>query len=205
MSARAYSTSAWSLRVRKKNTNRRIVARDHHVPLVPAHIRVQLTHVLVVKFGDFQLHEHVAFEDPMVEHQIYKPVSVADEDALLACLETKTVAQFQQELLQPIEYSILEIRLAHHLPRPQTKKFEDVGITNCKAGLESLSANLDPRGQLLLVFREARTLEVETTDLSLEFAHRPVAPDALDLVKRALERIVNCDELVQVSKRQRAN
>jgi hypothetical protein len=30
-------------------------------------------------------------------------VSVADEDTLLAGLEAKTVAQFQQELLQPIE------------------------------------------------------------------------------------------------------
>jgi hypothetical protein len=65
-------------------------------------------------------------------------VSVGDEDALLASLEAKAVAQFQQEFLQPIEYSILEIRLA----------------------------------------QEARTLEVQTTDLPLELAHRPAAPVA---------------------------
>jgi hypothetical protein len=39
----------------------------------------------------------------MVEHQIYEPVSVANEDALLASLETKAVPQFQQKVLQPIE------------------------------------------------------------------------------------------------------
>ena len=62
-----------------------------------------MTHVLVAELGDFQLHQHVAFENPMVEHQVHKPVSVADEDALLASLEAKTVTQFQQEILQPIE------------------------------------------------------------------------------------------------------
>src|SRR5882757_4137567 len=129
MSARAYSTSAWSLRV-----HRRMPTGG----LSPA----------IITFRLYQLtYQHVTFENSMVEHQIHKPVSVADEDALLASLEAKTVAQFQQELLQPIEYSILKIRLAHDFPRSQTEKLEDVAITNCKAGLESLGTSLDQIGR----------------------------------------------------------
>ncbi len=45
----------------EKNANRGIVSRDKHVLPVPAHIRGQLTHVLAVKLGDFQLHEPVAW------------------------------------------------------------------------------------------------------------------------------------------------
>ena len=78
----------------------RVVAVGHHVLAVPAHVGVELADVLVAELLDFQIDQHMALEDAVIEDEIDEAVGVADEDALLAGLETEAVAQFEQEILR---------------------------------------------------------------------------------------------------------
>jgi len=52
--------------------------------------------------------------------------------------------------------------------------------------------------QLLLVLRQPGALEIQRDNLPLQLPHRPVSADAFDLVKGALERVFDADELLQV-------
>jgi hypothetical protein len=61
--------------------------------------------------SDFQLNEDVAFEDAMVEDEIDKEVFLADEDALLAGLEAKAMAEFEEEAVEVVEKGGFEIGL----------------------------------------------------------------------------------------------
>ena len=93
----------------EQETDGRVVTLDHHVVSIPVHVGVELAEVFVGECGDFQLHQHVALEDAMIQHQVHKPVCVADEDAFLPCFNTESVTQFKEEVLELVEQGILQV------------------------------------------------------------------------------------------------
>jgi len=91
---------------------------------------VELADVLVVEGSKLQLHQHMAFEDAVVEDEIDEAVRVSDQDALLAGLETKAVTHLQQKALQAVEQLVFEDRFGHHLGALQAQELEDVRIAD---------------------------------------------------------------------------
>ena len=61
-----------------------------------------------------------------------------------------------------------------------------------------LNAGPDQPRQFSLIAREAGPFEIETADLALEFANRPVATQTFDLVERALEIVIDGDQFGQM-------
>jgi hypothetical protein len=78
---------------------------------VVVEVGIKLAGILVGEGSDFQLNEDVAFEDAMVEDEIDKEVFLADEDALLAGLEAKAMAEFEEEAVEVVEKGGFEIGL----------------------------------------------------------------------------------------------
>ena len=76
----------------EQDADRWIVARGHHISLIPAHVGFELTHVLMAELGHLQLDQHMALEDAMVKDQVNEPVGFADQDALLSRLEAEAVS-----------------------------------------------------------------------------------------------------------------
>jgi len=74
---------------------------------------------------------------------------------------------------------------------------EDVGIADGEPGLVGVHQLVGHRGEFFLIQRKTGALE-ERADLSLEGTHRPISPQALDLIEGALEGIVEGDELLKV-------
>ena len=72
-----------------------VVAFYHHILPIPAHVRVELSHILVREVLDLEVNENVALENAVIEHKIHEPVGVADQDALLSSFETKAMPQFK--------------------------------------------------------------------------------------------------------------
>ena len=69
----------------------------------------------------------------LVEHQIDETIHIADQDALLACLETEAVAKFEQEFLKMVQKLVFEMGLTHDLAGFEAEELEDVGIANGEA------------------------------------------------------------------------
>src|SRR4051794_21734815 len=82
---------------------------------------------------------------------------------------------------------------------------EDVGVADRQARLRLLGMSPGEVGQLRLVARQSGTLEVERRDLSLQLPHSPVAPDALDLVEGAFDRVFDRQQLHEMRERQLAD
>ncbi len=122
----------------------------------------------------------------MVEDQVDKEMFVANEDALLPRLEAEAVAQLEQEILKAVEQGVFQIGFRHDIPGAQTEELEDVGITDDVGRLKCFRSGVCHVGELGFVFGEAAALVVEAGNLAAQFADRPVATDALDLVEAAL-------------------
>lgn len=99
----------------QQDADRRVVAFGHHIPAVPGDIGVQLANVFVAECGDLQFHQDMAFENAVIEHEVHEVVTVTDQDTLLPRLETETVAQLEQKVVQLVEELILETGFAHDL------------------------------------------------------------------------------------------
>ena len=67
--------------------------------------------------GKFQFHQDMAFENAVIEHEIHEVVAVADQDTLLPRLETETVAQLEQKVVQLVQELLFEMGFAHHFGR----------------------------------------------------------------------------------------
>ena len=80
---------------------------------------------------------------------------VADQDTLLPGLEPESVTELEQEFLQLVQKQVLEMRFAHHLPRPQAEELEDIRIADRQTGLRRLGPGLGKRGQLRLLMGQA--------------------------------------------------
>jgi ParB-like chromosome segregation protein Spo0J len=138
-----------------------------------------------------QLDQHMAFQDAMVEHQIHEKRLAADEQTLLTRLKTETVAQFEQEGLQLLDQGRFQIGLRQNFLGSQAEKLENIRVPDDMLRFGAGRSGADDSRKARLVAGKPRTLEVQTTDLPPQFAHRPVALDALDLIEGPFERIVN--------------
>ena len=83
----------------KQKTNRRLIARTHHVLAPVVEIEIHLSRIGVLKRPDFKIEQYMATEQPVIENQIDIVVFIADCNAFLASFETEARPQLQQKLL----------------------------------------------------------------------------------------------------------
>lgn len=89
---------------------------------------------------------------------------------------------------------ISQIGFTHDFARLDPEEFENIGIADGKPRFSRFCADADHFCQLRLVHGKAGALVVEASNLALELAHGPVAPDALDFIERALHLVVQIDD-----------
>jgi hypothetical protein len=144
----------------------------------------------------------MAFEPAVIEDQVDKGVIVANQDALLAGLEAEAMAKLEQELLQMVEKLVLEVRLTHHLARFETKKFNDVGITNRQCWFKGLRFVSSELGELGLVFRERGGFVIKVDELAFELADEPISLDTFGQIEVSLKVVMLIDEELEMAMRE---
>ena len=77
----------------EQESDGRVVTLDHHMPSIPSNVGIELADVLVGERLELEVEQDMAFQDAVIEDEVYEAMCVADEDALLPSLETKAVAQ----------------------------------------------------------------------------------------------------------------
>jgi len=125
----------------------RLVAFGHFVFLVVADVAVELAEVFVLEGIVFQFDQHVALEDAMVEDEIDEEVFAADQQAFLPGFEAEAVAEFEQEVLQPVEQRVFALAFAHHFARLEAEELEDVGVADEVAAAGRFGTGLGQPGQ----------------------------------------------------------
>ena len=97
---------------------------------LPGDVGVELAQVLVAKFVDLQFHQHMAFQDAVVEDQIDEAPGSAVGDALLLRLQAEAMAQLQQEFAQMVQQGRFKIGFGHRFAGAQAEKLEDVRVAD---------------------------------------------------------------------------
>lgn len=83
----------------KEDADGRVVAGGHLGVAVVGDVGVELAEVFVAEFVVFEFYDDVAMENAVVEDEVGKVVAVVNDDAFLAGLKTKAIAEFEEEFL----------------------------------------------------------------------------------------------------------
>lgn len=114
----------------QQDANGRVVFFQHHVPLIPTHVGVELANVLMAELGQLQFYQHMTFQDTVVKNQVDEIVLVANQDAFLSRLKAEAVTQLQQEFLDFTDKVVFQMGLAHYLARRQPQELEHLRVAH---------------------------------------------------------------------------
>src|SRR3990172_6882927 len=114
----------------KQNAHRRIIAVGHHVLFVPTHVGIELADVFVAEGRQLEFHQDMAFEYPVVKHQIDKIMRITHEDAFLPRFKTESMSQFQQKFPQLVQKLVFQMGFAHDLRWFDAEELKNVWISN---------------------------------------------------------------------------
>ena len=180
------------------DANRRLVPLLHFVGLPPVDVEVHLPGITVFERPNLEINEDMAAQAAVIKDEVDVLVLTADRDAFLPSLETKPLAQFQQERLQVIEERGFKIRLDVLRPLSQAGEFQHIRIANeIVDGLLRLlpASTFDDR---LLVGRETGAFIKQAADLTLELTDGPIALEAFILEEGPFPRIVDREEFLEL-------
>ena len=91
-------------------------------------IHLHLAEILMGKLAYFQINQHIAAQQAVVENQIDKKMIFIEGKAFLPGFEQKAFTQFQQKILQLIDNGGLKVALGILHFFLQTEKFQDIGV-----------------------------------------------------------------------------
>jgi len=86
-----------------------VVAFEPVLLFIKADIAIHLTDILMSEFSYFQVHQHNAPEQVVVEHQVDVEIFVGEADAVLARYEREAAAELQQELLKTRDDGVFKL------------------------------------------------------------------------------------------------
>src|ERR1700685_40324 len=81
-----------------------------HVAVERCEIEIQLTKVLGLETVDLQLNVHQAIQAPVEEQQVDLEIRPANLDGIMAADKTEIATEFDEEVLQLRDESVVEIR-----------------------------------------------------------------------------------------------
>jgi hypothetical protein len=95
-----------------------------------------LTEVLVCQLVTLEVDQDVAFEQAVVEDQIDVKMVIVKREALLACLEQKAFAQFEQETFDAADDGGFKFMLGLAVGLGQVEEFEHIRVFDDIFGLD---------------------------------------------------------------------
>ena len=153
--------------------HRRVLVRMGPVLARVVQIQVHLAGIGVCELTEFQVHDHQGPKAAMEKNQVDPIPFGSDAQPFLSGDESEVVAQFQKELLEALNESILEFRLRIFVL--QIQELEDERVSHVRVGGQRIF--FDRRG-----FCAAGSLEGKTGDLPVELTRRPATQQRLTLI-----------------------
>ncbi len=132
-----------------------------------------------------QVDQHVAAKQPVVKHQVHEEVTVVEAEPLLPCLEQESLAEFEQELLEPVDDRGFQIALGVGRLLLQAEEFQHHRVLDQVRRLLDHLSLAGEAADLMLVAAEGEPLVQGAVQLPLEFADTPAIVRGLDLVETA--------------------
>jgi hypothetical protein len=97
-----------------------------HVAVERFEVELQFAQMLGLKLVDLELDGHEAVEPPVEEEQIQLKVAPADLQRILAADEAEVAPQLDEEALQVLDQSQVQIRLG--MRGGEVEEFDEVGV-----------------------------------------------------------------------------
>jgi hypothetical protein len=85
-----------------------LIVFDESIEVIDIHLH--LAEILMCQLSYFQIDEHVALQKTVVENQIDEEVFFIESEALLTCLEKKSLTKFKKKMLNVFDDRCFEIR-----------------------------------------------------------------------------------------------
>jgi hypothetical protein len=158
------------------------------------HIHLHLPEVLMGDLANFQIDQDIAAQQAVVENQIHEKVFFVECESLLARLEEKAFAHFQQETLDLADDGGFQIgpRIAAALVQPE--ELQNQGLLQQVAWPADGLTFLGEPANTCFVTAEGQAFVEAGFELALEFAECPVLFSSFDLVEAALIRVLDAEE-----------
>ncbi len=104
-------------------SKRRLVALRSAFLVIIIHIQLKLTQILMREFAYFQIKQHEAFQDGVIENEVNVEMIAINCDPFLPGNECKAFAQFQQERSQVVDERLFQIRFDEFRRRWHPQEF----------------------------------------------------------------------------------
>lgn len=146
------------------------------------------------RFVELEVDDDVATQKAVVEDQIDEVVVLIEGEALLAGLEKKAFAEFEEEVLQAVDDGLLQIvfRVASLFLQAEELQHERLFQQILRPD-DDLSL-LRELADACLVPAERKALVKTGGFLALQLRHRPSSVRGLDLVEAAFVRVFDGEE-----------
>jgi len=185
----------------KQNSDGRIVTFGHHVGFEPVHVEIHLSCVRRSESADLEINQYMTSQQSVIEDEINTVVFAALGHPKRTCFKAESPSEFEQESLQMIQQSRLQLILRVLGAFRESSEFKHIRITqHVGDGLLRLLFSR-PFNDGLLVPGQPRAFVKQAFDLPLELTFRPMAGKAFVLVERSLPRIVYSDQLNEMCPR----
>ena len=135
------------------------------------------------KFANFQVDEHIAAQQAVVEHQIDKKMVFLEGEPLLPCLEKKAFSEFQQEMFDLADDGEFQVGFGISGLFIQPEKFQNIRVFE---QVLRLADDLPPAGQFpdaFLVPAQSQPLKQSGVELAFHLPQGPVLLRGFDLIE----------------------
>ena len=165
-----------------------------HEAVEVVHVHLHLPEVLVGDLADFQIEQHIAAQQAVVENEVDEEVVFVECEALLTRLEQEAFAHFQQESFDLANNSGFEFGFGIATALLQAEKLQDKRLLEQVPRVRNGLAFLREPADALLVTAEGEAFVEARGELALELAHGPVLLVRFCFVETALVVVLDTEE-----------
>src|ERR1035437_740101 len=176
------------------DADRRILLAGFHEAVEVVHVHLHLPQVLMGDLAEFQIDQHIAAQQAVVENQIHEEVVFVEGEPPLPRLEEEAFAHLQQETLDLADDGGFQVGLGILAALVQAKELQYQRFLEQVARLSNgLPFPREP-ANALFVAAESEALVQPGIELALELTERPVLLPGLYLIETALVRVLDAEE-----------
>lgn len=139
-----------------------------------AHIHIHLPYIFIASFGSFQIYQHKAFQDPVIENHIHVVMTITERNAILSADKREAFTQFQQKMLKIVNDMLLEVGFRQLVRFGDFQKFQYIRLAE---QINRAFGYLAPFGELhdtLLILRGGEPEEKRGFLLAYQFSDIPI-------------------------------
>ena len=92
----------------ENQAERRVVSVCPALAIEVIDVELELAKVLMSKFANFQVNQHVALQHYVIEHQVHVEMIAIERETLLTCDKGEPLAEFEKKGLQVINEGLLK-------------------------------------------------------------------------------------------------